>query len=112
MFCAPDLIFGGPEGDGFRFNVLRAGNNFRRYGGRRVPISCFALLESFLTVPSVSGPVFKYRGYQVPLSFFFLAWTRSRQYRGHRVPFSCFARLDSFPTLPRASGPVFKFGAP
>jgi hypothetical protein len=128
MFCAPDLIFGGPEGDGFRFNVLRAGNNFRRYGGRRVPISCFALLESFLTVPSVSGPVFKYRGYQVPLSFFCspgLAFGSTEgigsrfdvlrsascfsRYRGRQVPFSSFALQDTFSTVPRASGPIFMF---
>jgi hypothetical protein len=42
-FCDPGLIFGGAEGVGSRFQVLRARTHFRRYRGRRVPFSSFAL---------------------------------------------------------------------
>jgi hypothetical protein len=37
MFCAPGLVFGGTEGAGYRFHVLRAWTRFRQYQGRRVP---------------------------------------------------------------------------
>jgi hypothetical protein len=36
MLCAPELIFGGTEGVGSRFHVLRARTHFLRYRGRRV----------------------------------------------------------------------------
>jgi hypothetical protein len=36
MFCAPKLVFGGTEGVGSRFHVLRARTHFRRYRGRRI----------------------------------------------------------------------------
>jgi hypothetical protein len=42
MFCAPGLIFGGTEGVGSRFHVLRARTRFLRYRGRRIPFPCFA----------------------------------------------------------------------
>jgi hypothetical protein len=42
MFCAPELIFGGTEGVGSRFHVLRSRTGFRRYRGRRVLFSSFA----------------------------------------------------------------------
>jgi hypothetical protein len=58
MFCAPGLIFDGTEGVRSRFLVLRAGNHFRRYRGRRFLFSCFALPDSFSAVPWTSGPVF------------------------------------------------------
>jgi hypothetical protein len=60
MFCAPVLIFGGPKGDRSRFHVLRAGTGFWRYRGRRVPFSCFALMDTFSALPRASGPVFKF----------------------------------------------------
>jgi hypothetical protein len=58
MFCAPRLIFGGPEDDGSRFHVLRAGTSFLRYRGRRVPFSFFACLDSFSAVPRMPGTIF------------------------------------------------------
>jgi hypothetical protein len=82
LFCAPELIFGGTEGVGSRFHVLRSRNRFQRYRGHRVPFSCFALPNSFSAVPRAS------------------------------VSFSCFAHLDSFSLVPRVSGPVFMFCAP
>jgi hypothetical protein len=39
LFCAPGLVFGGTEGVGSRFHVLRSRTRFRRYRGRRVPFS-------------------------------------------------------------------------
>jgi hypothetical protein len=50
MFCAPGLIFDGPEGAGFGFLVLRC-------RVRQVPFSCFALRDSFSAKTRVSGPV-------------------------------------------------------
>jgi hypothetical protein len=58
MFCAPGHVFGGTEGVGSCFHVLRSRIHFRRYRERRVPFSCFALPDSFSTVPRVSVPVF------------------------------------------------------
>jgi hypothetical protein len=140
MFYAPGLIFGGTEGVGSRFHVLRPQTRFRRYRGGRVPFSCFALPNSFSAVPSGSGPVFMFcapglvfGGTEGVGSRFHVLRARShfRRYRGCRFPFSCFARLDPFSAVPgrrvplscfalpdsfsavrRASGPVFMFSAP
>jgi hypothetical protein len=60
MFCAPRLIFDGTKGVGSRFHVLRSRTSFRRYRGRRIPLSCFALSDSFLAVLRASGPVFTF----------------------------------------------------
>jgi hypothetical protein len=120
MFCAPGLIFGGTEGGGSRFHVLRARTRFLRYRGRRVPVSGFARLDSFSAVPRASSPVFKFC---VPELFFggtegvgsrfhvLRSRTRFRRYRGRRVKFSCFACPDSFSAVPRALGPFFMFCA-
>jgi hypothetical protein len=58
MFCAPELIFGDNEGVMSRFYVLHARTHFRRYRGRRVPLSSFALPDSFSMIPRASGPIF------------------------------------------------------
>jgi hypothetical protein len=121
MFCPPRFVFGGTEGVRSRFHVLRNRTHFRRYRGRPVPFSSFALPESFPALSRSSGPVFKFGApklvfgstteigsrYQV-----LCARTRFRQYRGRRLSFSCFARPDSFSAVPRASGPVLMFCAP
>jgi hypothetical protein len=60
MFCAPGLVFVGTEGVGSRFHVLRSRTLFRRYRGRRVLFSCFALPDTFSTVPTASGHVFMF----------------------------------------------------
>jgi hypothetical protein len=121
MFCTPGLVFGGTEGVGSRFHVLRARTRFRRYRGRRVPFSSFVLPESFSAVLRESGPVFKFCAPGlifgcdecVGSRFHVLhARTRLMRYRGRRVPSSCFARTDSFSAVTRASGPVFNFCAP
>jgi hypothetical protein len=58
--CRPELVFGGTEGVGSRFNVVSSRSCFRRYRGRRVPFLCFARPDSFLAVPRASGPVFMF----------------------------------------------------
>jgi hypothetical protein len=60
MFFAPEHVFGGAECVGSHFHVLRGQVYFLRYRGRRVPFSCFMLPDSFLAVPSASGPVFMF----------------------------------------------------
>jgi hypothetical protein len=140
MFCAPGLIFGGIEGVGSRFHVLRARNHFRRYRGHQVPFSCFALPDSFSAVLRASGPVFTFRAAGLIFSgtrgvgCHFLALrpelifggivsvgsrfhvlrsrTSFRRYRWCRVRLSRFVLPESFSALPRASGPVFMFCAP
>jgi hypothetical protein len=118
MFCTPGLVFGGTEGVGSLFHVLRARTHFRRYRRARVPFSCFARPDSFSAVPSASGPVFTFSApghvfgvaEDVRSRFHILhAQIRFRLYQWHRVPFSSFARPDSFSAVPRASGPVFMF---
>jgi hypothetical protein len=117
-FCAPGLVFGGAEGVGSRFYVLRALNHFRRYRSRQDPFSFFPRSYSFSAVPMDSGPVFMFCAPGlifvgtdgVGSRFHVLRFgTHFRRYRRHRVPFSCFALLDSFSAVPRASALVFMF---
>jgi hypothetical protein len=119
-FCAPGLIFGGTEGIGSCFHVLRSLTRFRRYGGRRVPFSHFACPFTFSVVSRASGPVFKFcalglifggdRVCRVPFSRFACPFSFSVVPMASG-PFSSFARSDSFSAVPRASGPIFTFCA-
>jgi hypothetical protein len=120
MLCTPGLIFGGTEGVGSCFHVLRVRTRFRRYEGRRVPFSFFVLPESFLAVPSVLGPVFMFcvpglilDGTEGVGSRFYVLRARTifRRYGGRRVLFSCFVLPNSFSAVPSALGPVFMFCA-
>jgi hypothetical protein len=88
-------------GIGSLFHVLRSRTRFRRYRGRRVPYSCFALPDSFRW----------YRGRRVPFSRFLIPDSFSTV-PGRQAPYSSFARPDSFSAVPGASGPVFMFCAP
>jgi hypothetical protein len=120
MICAPGLVFGATECVESRFHVLRSRTQFRRYRGRRFPFSCFALPDSFLAVPSASGPFFMFCALELVFgdiegvgSRFHVLRSRSRflRYRGRRVPFSCFALPKSFSVVLSASGPIFMFCA-
>jgi hypothetical protein len=59
-FCTLELVCGGTDDVRSRFHVLRSLTLFGRYQGRRVPFSCFALLDSFWAILRVSGPVFMF----------------------------------------------------
>jgi hypothetical protein len=140
MVCAPRPVFSGTDGAGSRFYVLRSRIQFRRYRGRRVQFSCFALPDPFLAVPTASvlvfmlralGPIlggtegvgarfhvlrsrthfWRYRGRCVSFSCFALPDPFSAVTR-RRVPFSCLALLASFSAVPRASYADFMFRAP
>jgi hypothetical protein len=82
IFCAPGLVFGGTEGVGSCFHVLRSQTLFQRYRGRWVSFSHFARSDSF------------------------------RRYRGPRVSFSSFALPDAFSAVLGASGLIFLFYVP
>jgi hypothetical protein len=101
IFCVPGFVFGGIEGVGSRFHVLRSRTCFWRYRGCRVSFSCFSLRTRFQ----------RYRGR--PSCFHVLrSRTHFRRFRELRVPFSCLARPDSFSMVPRTLGPIFVFSAP
>jgi hypothetical protein len=121
MFCAPALIFGCTEGVVSRFHVLRSRTRCRRCRMRRVPLSCFALLNSFSTVPRALVPVFMFcapglvfSGAECVASRFHVLRSRIHfsRYRRRRFTFSYFALPNSFEVVPRASGPAFMFCAP
>jgi hypothetical protein len=117
MFCAPGLIFGGTEGVGSRFHILRSRTHFQRYRGRWVPFSCFARSDSFSAVPRASGPIFMFCAPRLIFdgtegvgsrTHVLRSQTHFQWYRGRRVP-SCYVLPESFSTVTNASGPVFKF---
>jgi hypothetical protein len=119
MFCAPGPVFGGTERVGSRFSVLRSLTCLRRYGGRRVLPSCFALPDPFWAAPRAPrliflfsapepifggtegvGPVFMFcapgtifGGTECAASRFHVlrSQTYFGRHRGRQIPFSCFA---------------------
>jgi hypothetical protein len=118
IVCAPELVFGGSEGVGSRFNVLRAHTCFRQYRGRQVLFLIFALPDSFSAVSRVSGLVFMFcalglifGGNEGVGSLFHVLISRSRflRYRGRWDLFSCFALPDSFSAAPGVAGPFSCF---
>jgi hypothetical protein len=120
MLCAPEIIFGGTGGVVSRLLILRSWTHFRRYRGRKVPFSCFALPDLFSPVPSASHLVFLFcaaklvfggTGGVVSRFIVLRARTRLRRYRRRRVWFSCFSLPGSFSAVKGASGPVFLFCA-
>jgi hypothetical protein len=99
MFFAPEHLFGGKEGVGSHFHFLRSRTRFLRYRVRRVPFSCFVLLDSFSAVPRPSDPVFMFSnlghhfgGAEGFWSNFHVlhAGTHFRRNQGRRLQFSCF----------------------
>jgi hypothetical protein len=121
IFCALGLGFGGTEGVGDRFHVLRSRTLFRRYRVRRVPFSCFALPDSFSVVLRASRPIFMFcapglifigtEGLESRIHVF-RSWTSFQRNRGRQVKLSCFSLRDSFSTVEGASDPVFMFCTP
>jgi hypothetical protein len=120
MFCAPGLVFDGPEGDVSCFHVLRDGTSFQRYRGRQFPFTCVACLNSFSTLSRASDPVLKFcaprlvfDGTEGVRPCFHVLHSRSHfpWYRGRRVLFSCFVLCGTFSNVRRASGPVLMFCA-
>jgi hypothetical protein len=102
MFCASRHVFGGAEGVGSNFHILRPHTYFRRYRWCRVPFLCFALPVSFYAIPWESGPVFMF-------CVLVLVFSCSEGVG------SCFHALRSrtcFRVMRRTSGPVFIFCAP
>jgi hypothetical protein len=120
MFCDLELILGDTEGVGSLFNVSCSQTPFGRYRGSKVLFLCFANSDSFLTVPSVSGPVFMfcapglvfYGTEGIRSRFHVLCFrTRFRRYLERRVPFSCFVLPKYFSPVSRASTLVYMFCA-
>jgi hypothetical protein len=97
IFCAPGHVFGGTDGVESRFQVLCSQTHFRRYRGRRVSFSYFALLDPFSAETMASGPV----SCSALLDPFSAVPTASVFTR--RVLFSCFVLLDPFSVVPMAS---------
>jgi hypothetical protein len=121
MYCAPGHVFGGADGVGSPFHVLRSQTHFQRYRGRQVPFSCLTLPDTFSPMRRASGPVFMFCALELVFGGSEGVWyrfhvlrsrTHFRRYRGCRVLFSCFARPDSFSEEMRVSGSVFMFCAP
>jgi hypothetical protein len=133
MFCTWGLIVGCAEGVKSSFHVLSSRTNFLRFQGRQAyfseliyvstegvvsTFSCFALQDSFSTVPSVPGPLFMFCTWGlivgcaegVKSSFHVLnSRTNFLRFQGRQAYFSCFALRDMFWAVPKASGPVFIF---
>jgi hypothetical protein len=121
MFCTPGVVSRGTEGVRSHFHVLRSEARFRRYGGRWVSISCFALPDTFSAVPRAAGPVFMF--YSSGLIFGNTEGVRSRFhvlsarliFGGAEGVRSCFHVLRSrtcFSAVPSESDPIFMFCAP
>jgi hypothetical protein len=101
IFCSPEPVLGGTEGVRSRFNVLRSRTHFRWYRGRRVPLSCLALPDSFSAVPRAP-------------SLFFIFYAPGPVLGSIDGIWSCFmfAHPDSFWAVSRVRGPILLFCAP
>jgi hypothetical protein len=77
MFCSSGLVFGGTEGDGSRFHVLRSLTHFRS--------ARTALRLAFM----LSAPEYLFGGTEGVGSSFHVLRCRTSfsRYRGRRVPF-------------------------
>jgi hypothetical protein len=102
MYCFPRHVFGGAEGVGSCFHVLRFLTSFRRYHGHSAPVLMFCAPKSIFGGTDGVGSRFHVLRYRAR----FLRCER------HQVPFSYFAYPYSFSVVPSVSGPVFMFCAP
>jgi hypothetical protein len=120
MFCSLELVWGGTVGVGSSFHVLHFRTRFRRYRGRQVQISCFALPDPFSEVKRVPSSAFMFCASELILHgtegimycFHVLcSGTNFGRYRGLRVQFSCFELPKSFSAVPWTTSLVFMFCA-
>jgi hypothetical protein len=102
MYCFPRHVFGGAEGVGSCFHVLRFLTSFRRYHGHSAPVLMFCAPKSIFGGTDGVGSRFHVLRYRA----------RFRRCRGRWVPFSCFALPSTFSTVRKAPGPVFMFCVP
>jgi hypothetical protein len=126
-FQAPGLISSGTESVRFNFQILSAWTHFRRYKGRRVQFPSFVLPDSFLVIPRMLGPVFKFHApelifggiesvkssFQVrapKLIFGSTEGVGSSFQVSHSRTYFKFTLQESLSAIQKASGPVFKFG--
>jgi hypothetical protein len=96
MFCTSGLIFGGSDGVGSHFLVLRPRTYCRWYRGRRVPFSCLSCRTRFRRSDLVfmfCAPRLIFGGSEGFGSHFHPLRPRThfRWYRGRYVPFLCLA---------------------
>jgi hypothetical protein len=121
MFFVPKHVFSGVEGLVSCFHVLPSRARFRRFRGRRVPFSCFALPSTFSAVSRASGPVSMFSapgpvfgGTDGFGSRFHVLPSRARfqRFRWGHVPFSCFALPSTVSAVSCVSGPIFIICAP
>jgi hypothetical protein len=120
MSYARGLVSYCTEGVGSHFHVLRSRTCFWRYGGRRLPFSCFAFPDLFSAIPRASGPVFLFCapglvfdgtegvGSRVHVFSFPYSFSAVRRVTGL---FSCFAISGTFLAIRRTSGLDFIFCA-
>jgi hypothetical protein len=101
MFCATGYVFGGAEGIGSCFHVLRSRTLFLRYRVCRLSFSCLVRPNSFSSIPTVSGPIIifcapghVFDGVESIRSRFHVlrSQTYFRRFRGRLVSFYCSAR--------------------
>jgi hypothetical protein len=101
-FCFPRPVFGGTEGVGSSFHVLRPQTHFQRYRGRHVSFFMFCTPgHSFGCTEGVRSRFHVLR-----------SRTHFRRNRRRRFQFSCFSPHDPFSAVPTASSPVFMICAP
>jgi hypothetical protein len=95
-------VFGGSEAIGSRFHVLHSRTLFGRYRERRVPISCFAVPDSFKAIPRASSTIVKFCAPRHVFGGTLGVGTRFQVLRSGTYFF----------TVPMASGTIFKFCSP
>jgi hypothetical protein len=116
IFFASERVFGGTEGLGSCFHVLRSRTRFGLYRRRRVPFSCFTLPDLFGSVQRALGPDFvfcatglAFDGTEGAGPHFHVLRSQNRlgPYQVRRVPFSSFELLNTFFVIPRAPCLIF-----
>jgi hypothetical protein len=121
MLCPPGLVFGGNEGVGSSFHVLRSRASFGALSRASSPVFMFCAPR--LIFDGAEGAVSRFMFCAPELVFggnegagsrlhFLCSRAHFRRSRGHQVQFSCFVLPTSFGAVPRASGHDFMFYVP